>query len=157
MSFHIRVRAGALIIKEEKILLIEFRDENGLHYNLPAGGAEPGESIREAVRREAMEEACVDVGVGELAFIYEYAPHECGYRFGNTHSLGLMFECELAPGSAARMPDRPDANQTGVKWVALSDLTGIILYPNLADHILDFASGRKTLPLIEENALEEYI
>ncbi|WP_409293790.1 NUDIX domain-containing protein [Peribacillus sp. SCS-26] len=156
MNYHIRVRAGALIIKDEKILLIEFRDERGLHYNLPAGGAEPGESIREAVRREAFEEASVDVAVGELAFIYEYAPHECGHRFGNTHSLGLMFECELAPGSEARLPKQPDANQTGVKWVAISDLAGIVLYPNIADRIRTFAKKRKTLPIIEEKALVEY-
>ncbi len=61
---HIRVRACALIIENNSILLVEFDDESGLHYNLPAGGAEPGESIIEAVKREVREEANVEVEVG---------------------------------------------------------------------------------------------
>lgn len=57
MTFHIRVRAGAIIIENESILLIEFGDENGLHYNLPGGGVEPGETVKTAAAREVMEEA----------------------------------------------------------------------------------------------------
>jgi len=45
MQFHIRVRACALIIENDSVLLVEFLDESGLHYNLPAGGVEPGESV----------------------------------------------------------------------------------------------------------------
>ncbi len=70
MSYHIRVRAGAVIIQDDSVLLIEFNDENGLHYNLPAGGVEPNETVIEAVRREAQEESSNDVEVGPLAFVY---------------------------------------------------------------------------------------
>lgn len=46
MNFHIRVRAGAVIIKDDRILLTEYNDPNrGLVYDLPAGGVEPNESI----------------------------------------------------------------------------------------------------------------
>ena len=86
MSFHIWVRAGALIMQDASILLIEFNDENGLHYNLPAGGTEPGETVKEAVKREAKEEASIDVEVGPLAFVYEYAPHLNGNKYGDKHS-----------------------------------------------------------------------
>ena len=44
MSYPIRVRACALLIQDDAVLLVEFKDEYGLHYNLPAGGVEPGES-----------------------------------------------------------------------------------------------------------------
>ena len=40
MTYPIRVRASALIIQNDAILLVEFDDENGLHYNLPGGGVE---------------------------------------------------------------------------------------------------------------------
>lgn len=53
MTYHIRVRAGAVIIENDSILLIEFNDKNGLHYNFPAGGVEPNETVIEAVKREA--------------------------------------------------------------------------------------------------------
>lgn len=42
MLYNIRVRPTALIVKDNSILLIEYKDENGTHYNLPGGGAEPG-------------------------------------------------------------------------------------------------------------------
>ncbi|TYS52042.1 NUDIX domain-containing protein [Bacillus infantis] len=156
MPHHIRVRAGAVIMENDSILLIEFNDENGLHYNLPAGGAEPGETVKEAARREAMEEASIDVEAGPLAFVYEYAPHTAEGRFGETHSLCLMFECIIKEGSHAKMPDNPDPHQTGVRWVKLSELHKIILYPNMKEHILEYAHNKRNLELIKEQKLEEY-
>ncbi|WP_226679802.1 NUDIX domain-containing protein [Sutcliffiella horikoshii] len=157
MSFHIRVRAGALIIKNDSILLIEFNDENGLHYNLPAGGTQPGETLKEAVKREAKEEASIDVEVGPLAFVYEYAPHLNSNKFGDTHSLGLMFECNIKDGCTPRIPANPDPNQTGVRWVSLTELDKVILYPNIREHILKYVENKRNVEIIEEHQLEEYL
>lgn len=50
MSFHIRVRAGAIIIENNKILLTVYNEpKRGIVYDLPAGGAEPNESITDTV------------------------------------------------------------------------------------------------------------
>ncbi|TYS68295.1 NUDIX domain-containing protein [Sutcliffiella horikoshii] len=156
MSFHMRVRAGALIIQDAFILLIEFNDENGLHYNLPAGGTEPGETVKEAVKREAKEEASIDVEVGTLAFVYEYAPHLNNNKYGDTHSLGLMFECNIKEDCIPGMPAKPDPNQTGVKWIPLTELDKVILYPNIREHIHDYVENRRNIEIIEEQNLEEY-
>ncbi|NLP51198.1 NUDIX domain-containing protein [Bacillus sp. RO1] len=157
MSFHMRVRAGALIIQDDSILLIEFHDQNGLHYNLPAGGTEPGETVKEAVKREAKEEASIDVEVGSLAFVYEYAPHINNGKYGETHSLGLMFECNIKEGCIPRMPAKPDPNQTGVKWIPLTELDKVILYPNIREHILKYVKNKRNLEIIEEHHLEDYL
>ncbi|MBS4200792.1 NUDIX domain-containing protein [Bacillus sp. FJAT-49732] len=156
MNYPIRVRAGALIIKNNSILLVEFNDEKGIHYNLPAGGVEPNESVIEAVQREAMEEASVDVEVGPLAFVYEYAPHLNFNVYGNTHSLGLMFECEIKEGSTPKLPENPDENQTNVSWIPLSELENIKLYPNIKEHIMDYVQNKRNIELIEEQVLEKY-
>ena len=156
MTYHIRVRAGAVIIENNSILLIEFQDERGLHYNLPAGGAEPNESVIDTVKREAKEEASVDVMVGPLAFVYEYAPHLNEFRYGQIHSLGLMFECQLREGSLPKMPSDPDPNQTGVRWVLLSELANIVLYPNMKAQILEYVKNRRNIDFIEEHTLEVY-
>ncbi|MGG3805145.1 NUDIX domain-containing protein [Metabacillus fastidiosus] len=63
MTYPIRVRTSALIIQDNKVLLVEFKDENGLHYNLPGGGVESGETLVESVKREALEEASVHIEV----------------------------------------------------------------------------------------------
>ncbi|MEI5908036.1 NUDIX domain-containing protein [Bacillus spongiae] len=156
MNGHIRVRAGAVIIEHDSILLVEFHDENGLHYNLPAGGVEPNETVKEAVRREALEEASVDVEVGSIAFVYEYAPHENNFKYGETHSLQLLFECSMKEGSTARMPKTPDTNQTGVRWVPLTELNSIILYPNIRQQLIDYVGEKENINIIEEISLPEY-
>ncbi|AND40866.1 NUDIX domain-containing protein [Cytobacillus oceanisediminis] len=156
MTYHIRVRAGAVIIENNSILLIEFQDERGLHYNLPAGGVEPKESVIDAVKREVKEEASVDVTVGPLAFVYEYAPHLNEFRYGQIHSLGLLFECQLREGSLPKMPSAPDPNQTGVRWVPLSELANIVLYPNMKAHILEYVKDKRNIDLIQEHTLDVY-
>ncbi|MCU5431305.1 NUDIX domain-containing protein [Bacillus cereus] len=135
MTYPIRVRTSALIIKNNNLLLVEFNDENGLHYNLPGGGVEQGETLIEAVRREALEEASVLIDVGQVAFLYEYAPFKNKEKYGTVHSLTTIFECELKEGEIPCLSDNPDKNQTGVKWMPLDELQNIVLYPNLRSEI----------------------
>jgi 8-oxo-dGTP pyrophosphatase MutT (NUDIX family) len=141
MGYPIRVRASALIIQHEAVLLIEFDDETGLHYNLPAGGVEPGESITQAVKREAREEASVEIEVGSLAFVYEYQPHMNGFKYGPVHTLDMIFDCKLSGPAGPRLPARPDPDQTGVKWVALADLATVNLLPRITSQILQYAAS----------------
>ncbi|RLQ92277.1 NUDIX domain-containing protein [Falsibacillus albus] len=157
MSYHIRVRAGAVIIKDDAVLLIEFNDENGLHYNLPAGGVEPNETIIGAVQRETREEASIEVEVGPLAFVYEYAPHMNANKYGETHSLGLIFACEIKDGSCPGIPDQPDPNQTGVKWVKLTELPNVVLYPDMREHIIKYNENKRNIDIIEEHLLGEFV
>lgn len=157
MTYPIRVRACALIIENDSILLVEFNDHRGIHYNLPAGGVEPNESVIEAVHREAKEEASIDVEVGPLAFVYEYAPHLNSNRFGATHSLQLMFDCKIKEGSIPKMPENPDPNQIGVKWIKLAELDNIMLFPNIKEHIINYAKNKQNIEFIEEQTLATYV
>lgn len=156
--FHIRVRAGALIIENGSILLAEFCEENGLHYNLPAGGVEKGESLVEAVKREAMEEAGVDVEVGPIVIVYEYEPGLNDDKYGSKpHEIFLLFDCKIKENSISKMPKKPDLNQTGVKWVSLTELNQVVLYPKISTHILKYANNKsRTIHLIEEQELDTY-
>src|SRR3712207_8409262 len=52
-----------LFRSEGAVLMVEY-DEWGLHYNLPGGGLERGESLHEGVRREVLEETSAEVEVG---------------------------------------------------------------------------------------------
>lgn len=154
--YPIRVRSSALIVKDKAVLLIEFTDENGPHYNLPGGGVEAGETLIEAVIREAREEAAVEIEVGEVAFLYEYAPHLTEEKYGPVHSYTTIFECRLKEGEVPQMPSVPDKNQTAVKWVQLDDLHTIILYPNIREHIIEYTHYKQTIHLLEEQSLMPY-
>ena len=154
MQFHIRVRAGAVIIENNKILLTVYNDpKRGIVYDLPAGGAEPNESITDTVIREAKEEACVDVEVGPLAFVYEYVPHLNFEKFGKTHTLVMMFECKIKNNTTPKFPENPDLNQIDVKWLPISELHNVEMYANLGSYIQGYIINRRNIDLIEEHKL----
>ncbi|MBK9126111.1 MAG: NUDIX domain-containing protein [Chloroflexi bacterium] len=74
MPPHIRVSASAVIIRGGHILLVKFDDNTGPHYNLPGGGADPGETAEEACIREVYEEADARIDIGRLMLVREYEP-----------------------------------------------------------------------------------
>ncbi|WP_025028970.1 NUDIX domain-containing protein [Caldalkalibacillus mannanilyticus] len=152
---HIRVRPTALIIKEKLILLVEY-DDNGIHYNLPGGGAEPGETIIEGVIREAYEEINAEIEVGPLALVYEFAPNKQSgdYDPNGTHGLHLIFECKLREGTMPRLPDHPDPHQTAVKWIHIEELDSILLIPNITEQIKSYINNRKNIEIIEDYRLK---
>ncbi|UOE58654.1 NUDIX domain-containing protein [Priestia filamentosa] len=154
--YPIRVRGSALIIENEAVLLVEFHDENGLHYNLPGGGVEHGESLLQAVIRETREEASIDIEVGEVAFLYEYVPHLNHDKYGPVHSLTTIFDCSVREGENPKLPEERDQNQTGVKWIPLEELHTIVLYPNLRKEILAYHKKKHSIPLLEEQYLKSY-
>lgn len=150
MTSHIRVKACALIIEKGAVLLVEFKDEHGVHYNLPGGGVNPGETVKEAACREAFEEASIEVEVGPLAFVYEYVPHLCHHKYGDTASLQLIFDCKRKDGSMPRRPEYPDMNQTDVKWIKLKNLKNVVLYPDVKETIILYNECGTGSRLIEE-------
>lgn len=131
-----RVGANAAIVRDGRILLIEFVDGSGLHYNLPGGGVDDGESLRAAAMREAREEACASIEVGRLLLAWEYFPTEDHADYGTRHKVTFVFAASLTGGSEPSMPEAPDPNQTGVRWIALEDLVHVPLLPPIADALL---------------------
>ncbi|MFD7622700.1 NUDIX domain-containing protein [Streptomyces sp. NPDC059802] len=52
----VRVRAGAVVIREGRMLLIGFEEDGHPFYEIPGGGVEDGETLHAAVIRELREE-----------------------------------------------------------------------------------------------------
>ncbi|WP_181909725.1 NUDIX domain-containing protein [Paenibacillus taihuensis] len=159
MTYHIRVRPTALIIENDSVLLIEYSENGEFHYNLPGGGAEPGETITDSLAREMMEEAAAEVNVGRVAFVYEFAPHKQSGTYDSAttpHALIIVFDCTLKDGSQPRLPDQPDPMQVGVRWIRLDELESIMLFPNVKKQIIRYASKRDSVELVEDYQLEPY-
>ena len=154
MKYHAKIRASALIIEDEQILLVEFNDETGLHYNLPGGTIEPDESIIEGLKREVKEETNADIQPGDLVFALEYEPVRNQYWAGPVRSLSLIFGGKIAGGSIPQLSDRPDENQTAVKWIELSRLADIELLPHLAGEIIAYAQQQSVARIFREEPLK---
>jgi len=152
MSLPIRVGAKAIIIENEQILLVEYDDDSGLHYNLPGGGTELGESVKEGLKREIKEETCAEAEVGDLLFIHEYEPGRNKDLRGPQQKVYFMFACTLTTRPA--MPDSPDPNQTDVKWIKLTELDAVELLPHLTPYIHAYVKGDLNPPLHLEEPLD---
>jgi 8-oxo-dGTP diphosphatase len=135
------------------VLLVEFNDETGLHYNLPGGGVDPGESAIEALKREAGEEASINVKVDHLAFVVEYEPTRNSFWAGSQHTLSLVFDSRLCKDSTPRMPDEPDPNQTAVRWIPLSELETVELLPHIGDKIVKYCADGNRYPILLEEPI----
>jgi 8-oxo-dGTP diphosphatase len=138
-TFH--VSAKGVLVKDDNILLIQYRepDEVGYHYNLPGGRIHRNERAPDACQRKLLEEAGAEVEVQELLFVYEYIGSNHNYEGGDKHSVSLVFRCTLMPGSRPSMETclKPDAIQTDVCWVQLGDLEGLTLYPSCQRRIIE--------------------
>lgn len=131
-----RIRVAALIIDNERVLLVSTKKGRAGYLVPPGGGHEPPEALSEAVVREAAEEAGLCIECGELV----------GYR--ELLRPG-RFEVELY--FRARLLQNPDSfacvsqEERSVQWVELAALPRTPHFPErlreLCAHIRDGASG----------------
>jgi 8-oxo-dGTP diphosphatase len=134
----IRNSAKAIIIRRGCLLLIRNTDQEGDWYTLPGGGQTHGETLWEALQRECQEEIGVHVQVGQLCLVREYIGrnHEFAEQDAETHQVEFMFECWIDASFAPTTGATPDAHQTGVAWIQLSELENCRLYPRILREVL---------------------
>uniref|UniRef100_UPI001F3ECC59 NUDIX hydrolase n=1 Tax=Falsiroseomonas oryziterrae TaxID=2911368 RepID=UPI001F3ECC59 len=89
-----KVVTGSVVVADGKVLLCRraIEPRRGF-WTIPAGYMELGETVEEAARREAHEEACADIAIDGVLAIYSIA------RIGQVQ---VLFRARLAaPGVAA--------------------------------------------------------
>lgn len=141
-----RLSVRAIIIEDDKILLNEFN--NGEYYNLPGGGLELGETLRDCVQREVYEESGYTVNVGNMLYIYEYNPTRDNMAFGKRGALSHAFRCEIDKNhdvvARSVIDSAADGSiSTGCKWIPLSELNKIKLVPCIGQIIYEDANSGK--------------
>ena len=121
---HIRTAARALIIHEGKLLAIKMRDNSGIFYILPGGGQRHGETLKEGLKRECLEEIGTEVEVGELLYVREYIGknHEFRRSHHAFHQVENVFMCTLPHPDAIGPGSEHDKKQIGVEWIPIKDL-----------------------------------
>ncbi|HUF38389.1 MAG TPA: NUDIX domain-containing protein [Anaerolineales bacterium] len=142
----IRVGAKAIILHEDRVLLVKYRDGENGHYNFPGGGIKRGESIRKGLRREVAEETNLDVKIGRLLLVGEYDPKKHKRKFGRLHKLTLYFLCTIRDEAQPSLPEKPDRNQIGVEWFSIDKLPATLL-PNHHDLIVAAVLDEETQSL----------
>jgi len=157
MSYHIRVSGRGIVINDNKIVLNEFGD--GVYFNIPGGGVEPGETVKDAVVREIQEETGLDVTVGDLMFVLEYEPNKCDFVYGDMPHISMTFRCYLNGDDTIKPPTIPDVclEDTSLvgaaKWVPIESLKDIELLPYIHDQLMEYLDSNQFSPVFIEEPL----
>ena len=105
--------AATVIVRDGRVLLVH-HTYGELNWELPGGGADPGESAEQAARREALEEVGVPLTIERMTGVY-WEPHGA---LGWHH---FVFRASLAPGSSEPYAaDRTEISECG--WFAVDAL-----------------------------------
>lgn len=122
-----RVRAGVVLIKGDKVALIE-RHRGGLDYFVfPGGGVDEGESPEQAAIREAMEELGIEVAIRQKVLEVQLGQKSRQIYFLVDHIAG-----EFGTGTGEEYTDAdPDNPEEGIYipiWMSIDEL---LLHENI--------------------------
>ena len=132
------VTVAAVVERDGRFLLVEEDTERGRLFNQPAGHLEPGESLIEAVAREALEETAYSFTPAALIGVYHYH-----HAADDTTYLRFAFTGEVTG------PDPGRALDTGIVRAVWLDLEAIRLEsprhrtPLVMRCIEDYRAGRR--------------
>ncbi len=114
---------GALIILEDdRILLVERGNEPLKGYwSLPGGAVETGESLRDGVKREILEETGLIIEPMEVVEIFERIMRDADGR-AEYHYVLIDYLCRVTGGTLGAADDA-----SRVEWTARKDLRALRL------------------------------
>ena len=108
------VTVAAVVQRDGKFLLVEEETETGLAFNQPAGHLEEGESLVDAVVREALEETAYHFKPTHLVGIYNWK-----HPAKDVTYLRFAFAGELRGWEADR---KLDEGIVGARWLTLDEV-----------------------------------
>lgn len=143
----IRVAARALIIEDARLLVMNYRDDQGFWCVTPGGGIHKQETLGEGLRREVHEELGIGVTPGDIVYVRELLGRTAKVMHGgiteDTHQLEIFFRCKRE--GAIREGHALDNFCTGHDWAPIEELKQRNFFPKaLAGRLADdVASGFK--------------
>lgn len=119
-----RIATGAIIMQEEKILLVRYNDRHGRSFLVGPGGGVHGddESITQTLMREVKEETGLEVSPQKLLFVEDLLSSR--YRM-----VKIWFLCNIIGGQVEKTQGAIDEGIVEVRWYRRDELTNEVVYP----------------------------
>jgi ADP-ribose pyrophosphatase YjhB (NUDIX family) len=127
-----RIRAAAIIVQDDKILLVRHQHPvTGLDFWVPPGGGLEGdETIYECARREAHEETGLNVELGEIVYLREFVDLPDATHHLEVFILARSFEGELTTANL-RSGDEDFSVVKEARFLSREDIAGLTVYPEI--------------------------
>lgn len=126
-----KAAVSAVLVEDGKILLVKRGCEPNLGlWSLPGGSIELGETAREAVAREVLEETSLTVNVGEVAIVSDVISKD-GDEI-DFHYVVISFFAKVVGGDLKAASDAQDA-----RWIDLSDVHKYPTTSGLVDRLIE--------------------
>ncbi|MCF7971568.1 MAG: NUDIX domain-containing protein [Methylococcaceae bacterium] len=133
----IRITVRAVIIQDEKVLLIKKDSPNdGIHYTLPGGALEAGETLHQAVMRECLEEINTPVVAFDILHVADLFIPKLEPLPYTRHQLEVLIQCQTPKNYIPSSGSDPDKHQVGVEWLSLNTLATHSISPNFFTELL---------------------
>ncbi|WP_409342754.1 NUDIX domain-containing protein [Paenibacillus sp. MBLB4367] len=140
----IRTAARAMIMKDERLLVLRRIGVQGEFYVLPGGGQNLGESIQQTLIREVFEEVSLEVEIKELLFINEFIAKRDSLfpeLEPDVHQIDFTFLCTITSHNEAKVGNTPDVDQVGIAWIPLNEINDYDKHP---ENDINFIMGAPT-------------
>lgn len=133
-----RVTVAAIVEQDGRFLFVEEEVRGARRLNQPAGHLEAGETVLEALRREALEETGYEVEPEALVGVYQWHARRTGKRY-----VRFAFAARLT----AHHPRQPlDEGIIGPRWLTpteLDDPPAPLRSPLVKRNVEDYLAGRR--------------
>ncbi len=118
-----RISAGAIVINDEKILLVRYEDHQGGSFlAAPGGGVNIEESTSRAAVRETLEETGLEISAGKILFIED--------MLSRHHRIAkIWFLCKLSGGKLEKTRGAKEEGIIDVGWYNRNQLEHEVVYP----------------------------
>lgn len=121
----IRLAVRAVLLHEDRLLLVNAYPGRTDLWCAPGGGAEPHQSLPENLRREVHEETGLEISVGAPCLVNEFHDPR-----GSFHQVDIYFRCSLA-GTATLQPwTDPEGIVAHRRWVGREEIGALRLKPD---------------------------
>lgn len=135
------VRPSVLLIQNNQVLLMQYCYGGHDVFALPGGNPDKGETLRETVARELLEELGVTVEVGKLLLCGDVLMPD-----GKKDVLHVVFLGEIIAGLPALNPAETSA--LALVWKPIADLHTLNLYPNVGRQIQEQQGSTRREPYV---------
>jgi ADP-ribose pyrophosphatase YjhB (NUDIX family) len=125
MSKPPRLAVRAVLVHDNRLLLVNAWSGRDDLWCAPGGGVDPHASLTDNLHREIMEETGLKVAMGEVCLVNEFNDVDRDY-----HQVDVYFRCTLIAGTLSDDWIDPEGIVTNRRWVTRDEMADMFVKPD---------------------------